>query len=358
MNRKETTMDMLDLVDRPGFCVRDNLILKANQAARSVLIREGAAATEFITVGQDEYSLFREGCLYLTLVIAGREYGASVTRIGDLDVFLLEQDEDRRELQAMALAARELRESLSTVMVTADRLLPILATQEDSTAQDQAARMNRGLFRVLRVISNMSDAQRYQSGSCCRKEIVDLRTVISDIFDRAAALFAHTGVVLSFTNLPDPVFSLADSDQLERAIWNILSNAIKFTPRGGTVEAQLTRRDRKLYLSVRDSGQGIPQELRSTIHSRYLRQPGLEDSRFGIGLGMVLIRGVASAHGGTVLIDHPENTGTRVTLTLALQQDSGNTLRSPALRVDYSGERDHGLLELSDALPAFLYENN
>ena len=71
---------------------------------------------------------------------------------------------------------------------------------------------------------------------------------------------------------------------------------------------------------------------------------------------MVLIRNAAAAHGGTVLIDQPHGFGTRVTLTLALRQDTTNHLRSPMIRVDYAGERDHCLLELSDSLPAFLYE--
>ena len=96
--------------------------------------------------------------------------------------------------------------------------------------------------------------------------------------------------------------------------------------------------------------------IKGSIHSRYLRQPGIEDSRFGIGLGMVLIRSTAALHGGTVLIDQPQGSGTRITMTLAIRQNTGGQLRSPMLRVDYSGERDHGLLELSESLPAFLYE--
>ena len=92
------------------------------------------------------------------------------------------------------------------------------------------------------------------------------------------------------------------------------------------------------------------------MFSRYLRQPALEDSRYGIGLGMVLIRTAAANHGGAVLIDQPEGTGTRITMTLSIRQSKETVLRSNILRVDYAGERDHGLIELSDCLPAELYE--
>ena len=256
----------------------------------------------------------------------------------------------------MALAACELRKPLSNIMTIADRLLPVIAEQDDPKAKDQAAHLNQGLFQILRIISNMSDAERYHSATSAHHEIYDIKALMAEIFDRASALVAHTGLTLTFRNLPEPVFSLANGNQLERAVLNILSNAVKFTPKGGKIDAQLIQRNKKLYLIVQDSGQGISEEIRSTVHNRYLRQPGLEDSRFGIGLGMVFIRSAAAAHGGTVLIDHPEGAGTRVTMSLSLHQNKPGTFSSHIVNVDYTGERDHVLIELSDSLPPELYQ--
>ena len=64
----------------------------------------------------------------------------------------------------------------------------------------------------------------------------------------------------------------------------------------------------------------------------------------------------AAAHGGAVLIDQPEGWGTRVTLTIALRRETAEVLRSPIMRIDYAGERDHALTELSDCLPVSLYK--
>ena len=64
----------------------------------------------------------------------------------------------------------------------------------------------------------------------------------------------------------------------------------------------------------------------------------------------------AQQHAGTVLVDQPTESGTRVTLTLRIRPGSSDYVRSPILKVDYAGERDHGLLELSDVLPADLYK--
>ena len=110
-----------------------------------------------------------------------------------------------------------------------------------------------------------------------------------------------------------------------------------------------------LFLTVQDSGSGIAGEIRGNVHTRFLRQPGLEDSRFGIGLGMVMIRSAAAAHGGTVLIDHPQGCGTRITMSMAIRQDTDSMVRSSMLQIDYAGDRDHALIELSNVLPSTPY---
>ena len=154
----EETLDalgMLDLMVRPGFCVKDNQIIKANEAAQALLLAPGMEIAELLRTGKEEYADFHSGCLYLTLDLVGESWGASVTAMGDTHVFLLEQERDQAELQAMALAARELREPLAKVMTTADRLFPMSALQDDPDIKEQVARMNRGLLQMLRVIGNL-----------------------------------------------------------------------------------------------------------------------------------------------------------------------------------------------------------
>lgn len=355
MEQFHNALGMLDLMHEPAFCVQEGKIIKVNPAAAALLIETGTQVDKLLQTGAEEYADFDGGCLYLSLTLGGHSLGASVTRMQDFDVFCIEHDEDHSQLQAMALAARELREPLSNVMTVADKLFPLAQLNEDSQAQEQVSRINRGLFQMLRIISNMSDAGRYAADTGARQEVRDLCAVLDEVFHRAAALTEHTNVTLQYTGYPESVYTLADAQKLERMVFNILSNAIKFTPAGGTVTAKLIRRGTKMYLSVCDSGCGIDENLRGSIFSRYTRQPGVEDGRHGLGLGMVLIRSTAALHGGTVLVDHPEVCGTRITVSFAIRQGDA-TLRSPRLRVDYAGERDHGLIELSEVLPAHLYD--
>lgn len=356
MEQIEDTAAMLELMTRPAFCVAKGTVTRVNDAARKRTITEGTSVGNMLVTGAQEYAEFQGGCLYLTLTLSGIPCGASVTRMEDCDIFLLEQDEDQAELQAMALAAQELRQPLTSVMTVADRLFPLAEEDADPAMQDQVARINRGLFQMLRIISNMSDAYRYCQDTVSRQETRDIGSLLEEFFAGAAPLVAHTGMELHFTGLNESVYCLVDAEKLERAVNNILSNAVKFAPMGGIIDAKLTRKGEMLYLTVQDSGSGVPGNLRCSVYDRYRREPGLEDSRFGIGLGMVLIRSAAAAHGGTVLMEQSPERGNRLTMTVSLRKSTEAVVRSRVLRVDYAGERDHRLLELSETLPASLYD--
>lgn len=356
MEQLTPVMEMLDLIVQPAFCVKDGVIAGVNQAAQANLICVGTKIDEMLLTGQEEYHEFTEGCLYLALTVSGQRFGASVTVNDGYHVFKLEQDSSQPELQAMALAARELREPLAGVMTVADRLFP--QVEGDEAVQEQIARINRGLFQMLRLISNMSDAARYTQEQRPYQETRDITSIFDEVFRQAAALVSQAGMELRFTNLPAPVYCLVDAEKIERAVYNILSNAIRFTPDGGVIEARVVQRGSKLSLTVQDSGSGVDPKIRGNVFSRYLRAPGVEDGRFGIGLGMVIIRSAAAAHGGTVLMEYPQGMGTRITMTMEIRQDRSGSLHTPRLKVDYAGERDHGLIELSNSLPHSLYEKD
>lgn len=367
MEQTNNTIAMLKLMNQAAFCVKDGKIIGANTAALQHNIEIGTEILSLLETGKQEYEEFTEGCLYLTLRLSNIPLGASVTRMEDVDIFLLEPETDRSDLQVMALAAQELRQPLSNVMAIADSLFPAPKDDLSPELQEQTSRINRGLFQMLRIISNMSDAYRYQQDTPTQQEAGDICSMIDELFQSAIPLVAHTGLELTYTGLHESIYCLIDHEKLERAVSNLLSNAIKFSPKGGKINAKLSRKGKMLYLTIQDSGSGIEESVRSSIYDRFHRTPGIEDSRYGIGLGMVLIRAAATAHGGTVLMEQNPDWGTRLTMTFSIRQGKGLSIKSHMypkekttekrhiLQVDYAGERDHRLLEFSEILPADLY---
>ncbi len=348
---------LLEQINRPVLCVKDGIVVNTNRAAAQMQIHPGTEIKEYLSDECNTYGDFSGGQLSLTLTITQIPCLATVHRTEELDIFLLEQPEDIDKLQAIALAAQQLRIPLNNVMTITDQLLSHKDLEEDCSLRDQAKQINKGLFQLLRLISNMADAQRCTTSESLSLTPVNLTEFFRDIFEKATVLTSDTGITLKYTGLPKPVIGLINEESMERGVYNIISNAVKFSPKGGTVEASLIQSRNLIKLSVLNQSGGIPPQIQGTLFTRYSRQPGVEDGRFGIGLGMTMVRAAAKAHGGTVLIDSPNSNETRVTLAFPLRKGEQGIIRSPILRIgDYAGGWDHGLLELSDALSADNYD--
>ncbi len=348
MENKKQEITMLDLMQQPAFRVENGIIVQVNAAAAGYFIAPSQPVTSLLSHGMEDYAAFADGYLYLPLSIGGQPHSATVMKVDGGDIFVLESPQDPCQFQALALAAKELRIPLAGLITGLDRI-----TSQDHTAQTQetAAQLHRRIMQMHRIINNMSDCSNIASGDTA--ELVDLCRLLEEILSKSAHALQSAGITLNYSIPTQSIYTLANPQKLERAVYNLISNAAKFSPAGGLIQADVRRNGNRVAISIADQGCGISN--RADIFTRYLRQPALEDSRNGIGLGMVLVRAAAIAHGGTVLIDQPENGGTRVTMTIAICESKNTHVRSPRIHFDYAGEQDHCLLELADVLPAQLY---
>lgn len=343
----------LEFINHPAFCVKDGYVLAANSAAQSCMIISGMEIDEIIGQNRDAYDSFQGGNLFLTITAGGLSYNACVTRTDDCDIFTITQTREDSQLQTLALAAQQLRIPLSNMITVTDRLLTEL-NPEDSTAKQQISQINRNIFRLLRIIGNMSDANNYENCTVPNNNTINFTSLFEEIMEKIQTTSNALHKKLSYTGLDSPVLGLGDEEKLTRAIYNLLSNALKFSPDDSTIDARLTQNRNILSFTVSNQNSEAVEDY--MFHNRYTRKPSIEDDRFGLGLGMTLISSIACAHGGTVLVDHPLPNTTRVTMTIAIKNDNSGIIRSPILRIgDYAGGRDKGLLELSEILPADIY---
>ncbi len=349
MDQSNHPFALLDWVERPAFCVADGRIAAVNEAASQFQVSTGMSVSPLLGEHAPAYQALTEGCLYLTLTISGIPCSASVQRMDGFDLFLIEQSNE--QLRTLALAAQHLRIPLANVMTASDRLFSQFDREETTIQVNQ---INQGLYQILRIISNMSDAAAYQASAPVRMETVNFTAIANEFIEKARAMTENTGITIEYSGLKEPVLGLANPEQIERAFYNLLSNAIKFTSAGQTIEIKLTKSNHQLSFTI--CNPGAPKKT-GDLFTGYRRTAGLEDSRKGVGLGLTLVRAAAGAHNGTVLIDHPDGTHTRVTMTIAIQKDAASDcVHSPVIRVgDYAGGRDKGLLELSEVLDSSAY---
>ena len=345
MEQDNLTISLLELIERPAFCVQDGVVAHANRSAQQIQITPGLQAEDLFPKNS-AYWQYNGSQLSLTVLAAGVPCLAQLSRIGDYDVFVL--DAENPELRAIALAAQHLRSPLSTVMTVADRL-----NAENTDQEVTFSHLQRGLHQLHRIICNMSDSYRYQHTSALHMETTDITGVFSESMEAISTHLNDAGVPMRYIGPDRSVIGLVDREMLERAIYNLISNAVKFMQDGTSLEATLALNNNLLSFTVQNQAQD-----KSNPFSRFLREPGAEDGRHGIGLGMELIRAVAASHGGTVLIDQPDNGLFRITMTLSVTTNPNSSVHSTIkLPIsNYAGGRSRSLLELSEVLPANAYE--
>ena len=129
----------------------------------------------------------------------------------------------------------------------------------------------------------------------------------------------------------------ADHDRLGQLIDNLLSNALKFTPEGGSVKVTVRHDDEKALIEVTDTGAGISQEEIAHLFERFYRAPAATDAAIpGIGLGLSICKAIVDGHGGGISVDSVVGEGTTFRVELPCEAEAAAADRAPALR---SGDR-------------------
>jgi heavy metal sensor kinase len=159
----------------------------------------------------------------------------------------------------------------------------------------------------------------------CREDagLVPLSATMMRLDDLLREAVEHMGVVAEAKGLTLECPHLAvcplrgDADRLRRLLFNLLDNAIKFTPPGGMVTVTLERSDSEARVIVEDAGVGIPPEHLPHVFERFYRvDPARNGEVEGTGLGLAIARSVAEAHGGSIEMESTVGVGTRAILTL------------------------------------------
>lgn len=356
MERSMPLPELLEALMCPAFTVKDGIIIGVNTAAVQRQIQTDTPIQDLIAVGADEYAQFNSGTLSLVLNICGTPCTASVTVADGCHIFCLISQYEHPELRAFAQASLQLREPLTNALASTQQLLLNETLQQSEETRQQLAQVNRGLYQLLRAVGNMSDVAHYAKRNATHMQIQDAAWVFDELLQKAANLASQAGRILDYRIPNQSVFCPLDKDKLERAVLNLISNALNYSPDDSVVTAVLKAEKNKLIFTVENVCENMDPQTQSRFFTRFLREPGIENGRRGIGLGMSIVSSIASMHSGTVLMEHLENR-IRVTMTLSTQKSKDAILSSPILLpVDYAGGYDRGLVELSDVLPPSLFD--
>ncbi len=223
----------------------------------------------------------------------------------------------------MALISHDLRAPLSSVISAIKLTHGNLKTRGFGPQEDQLCdSITNHIEHLLKMIDTLLDIERLKMGKiACARRLVAVSPLVGRVMENLWALMEAKDVIVH-NEVPDDARAFADPQLAYQVLQNLLSNALKFSPRGGIVKVYLENDD-PLALCVADQGKGIPASMRSHLfsHERRVSFPGTEGER-GNGLGLPLSAEIMEAHGGDIKIISDDNEGAIIRITFAAMPDN------------------------------------
>ncbi|MEQ9558094.1 MAG: HAMP domain-containing sensor histidine kinase [Rhodospirillales bacterium] len=244
---------------------------------------------------------------------------------------LLENERDRTIVKLKALdalknefisiAAHDLRSPLGAVRGMAE----VLSRQKNQGEREQALLKNiiDASDRMVGLVNRYLDYASIEAGALKLNKIeTDLSRFLEELLVLRRVLATDKEITIQ-ADLPDRMVCSVDSERLGQVIDNLLDNAIKFSPRGGTIRLGLSEADdgTSVAISVSDEGPGVPEDLKPRIFGAFETAADDDDSnRFrsgkGFGLGLMISKRVVDAHGGSISVDENVDGGAVLTVSL------------------------------------------
>ena len=217
-----------------------------------------------------------------------------------------------------ATVSHELRTPLTSMLGYCE----LMADLEELSSQGRRFLqvITRSAERELRLVDDLLTLVAIEdSGLEIRPHVVDLEPLVRDAFEAARPRAEEVGIELSLEIPGFPVQVAVDQDRIGQAIDNMLSNALKFTPRGGSVRVRLRTRERLAEIEVADSGPGIPENEAGRIFERLFRADSAVAQQVpGAGLGLTIALAIAEAHHGSIELVKDDSVGTTFRMELPL----------------------------------------
>jgi signal transduction histidine kinase/CheY-like chemotaxis protein len=232
---------------------------------------------------------------FLTAIRAGLR---SRRRQYEIRGYLVElRANSRAKDEFLAMLGHELRNPLSAV-----RNAVTTASVDDTRRPRALAIAERQLQQLGLLIDDLLDVARVTLGHITLKKTrVDLQDVLDRAVEGVRPMVEERGQTLRFVPCPDRIELEADTGRVEQIVSNLLTNAAKYTDRGGSIEVECARVERDAVIRVRDTGIGIAPEVLPRVFELFAQaERTLDRAQGGLGVGLTISRNLAQLHGGTI----------------------------------------------------------
>ncbi|HEY0877364.1 MAG TPA: ATP-binding protein [Zeimonas sp.] len=261
-----------------------------------------------------------------------RQYELRDQLVAQLEAEQALRDADRRKDEFLATLAHELRNPLAPIR-TGLQALAWLPPGEEAQAARLREMMERQMRMLVKLIDDLLDVSRISTGKVrLERERVDLRVVVEAALECSRPALDAVSHELC-VELPDaPIWVLGDAQRLSQVVSNLLTNAAKYTPSGGSIRVSVGAEGTDAVVRVSDNGVGIPPEMLDRIFDLFAQvDRTLDRAQGGLGIGLSLVRKLMTLHGGSAIAESP-GLGQGSTFTIRLPAiETGRAMSSAAL---------------------------
>ncbi|MGE0171367.1 MAG: ATP-binding protein [Oligoflexales bacterium] len=252
------------------------------------------------------------------------------------------EEANRSKDQFLATLSHELRTPLNAILGFSE----LLAYEEQGTKEfDEAlAIIVRNARAQVDLINDLLDVSRIIAGKLSLdKKPVNMVSVVQDTIGSCQIAARSKSVSIQVVSNVYSVSTLGDSTRLQQVVWNLLTNAIKFSRSGEQITVEMNRVANTFNLVVKDLGEGIEPKFLPFVFDKFRQQDGTFARRFGgLGLGLSIVKHLVEAHGGTVKAESEgKGKGATFTVSLPLTEEISEVTNASELRsIAYSGAKN------------------
>lgn len=209
--------------------------------------------------------------------------------------------------------------------------------------------IQQNCYRLLRLVNNLIDITKIDSNYFeLNLQNYNIIKLVENITMSVTEYAQQKGLTIDFSKNINERIIACDPDQIERIILNLISNAIKFTPRGGKISVIANDCYDNIQIKVRDTGVGIPYDMQRTIFERFQRDSSFKRRCEGSGIGLSIVQALVEKHGGTVTVQSEVGKGSEFTVnlpckvlpeeenTLVCRMDMDNNYYVEKIKIEFS----------------------
>jgi signal transduction histidine kinase/ActR/RegA family two-component response regulator len=246
---------------------------------------------------------------------------------------MIRQETDKTKSQFISTVSHELRTPLTSIKGALGLIQAGFFNHSPEKLQSTIQMAYRNTERLHKLIDNILDTEQLETGAMVfDMHSMDLSALVQESVLANAGYGSEYGVNIVYSGTEDPLMVTGDYGGLMQVVGNLLSNAIKFSPRGGQVEAIVSRYEGRLRVTVTDNGCGIPEKARDTLFDKFTQVDSSDQrQKGGSGLGLNIVKAIVEQHDGH--IDYTSEVGKGSTFYVDLAELTIEGSVTPLLRI-------------------------